>query len=237
VTLAAGPAGATSISATEIHVWHAQLDSAEWPGADRLPAGERQRAARLHSPHAGRRWVAARWALRSVLGRYLERDPAEVELRLAERGKPMLAAPKTAPLRFNLSHSADRALVAVAWEREVGVDIEQIAPRRDLLALARRGLEPEEAETIAKMPEGDRLAAFHAAWTRREAIAKCLGIGLWAPPAERAETAVSALDAGPGFAAAIAVRGRDLPPPQHFVIEAGRQPPAEWLPPAGARAG
>ncbi len=218
------------------HVWQAQLDSAGWPHVDRLPAEERERAARLHSPHARRRWVTARWALRTVLGRYLEQDPAEVELRLAERGKPMLAAP-SAPLRFNLSHSADRALVAVAWEREVGVDIEQIAPRRDLLALARRGLEPGEAEAIAKMPEGDRLGAFHAAWTRREAIAKCLGTGLWALPAEEVGTAASNLDAGPGFAAAIAVAGSDLPLPQRFVIEPGRQPPAGRLPPASAKAG
>jgi 4'-phosphopantetheinyl transferase len=220
VTQSAGPAGATPIAGTEIHVWHAQLDSEERPDADRLPAGERQRAARLGSAPLRRRWVAARLVLRGVLGRYLDEDPAEIELRLAERGKPMLAAP-SAPLRFNLSHSADRALVAVAWEREVGVDIERIAPRRDLLALARRALEPEQAEAIAKMPAEDRPAAFHAAWTRREAIAKCLGTGLWAAPAEGTEATVSALDAGPGFAAAIAVGGSELPPPRHFdfVIE------------------
>jgi 4'-phosphopantetheinyl transferase len=209
------------VSAAEIDLWSAQLDAAEWPAADRLPADERERAARLHSPLARKRWVAARWALRGVLGRYLNEDPAEIELRLAEQGKPMLAAP-SAPLRFNLSHSGDRALVAVAWEREVGVDIERIAPRRNLTALAHRALEPAEAEAIEEMPQGDRLAAFLAAWTRREAIAKCLGTGLWAPPAEAVETAVSAFDAGPGFAAAIAVSGRDLPPPRHFVIEPGR---------------
>jgi 4'-phosphopantetheinyl transferase len=223
------------LPAAGTHVWQAQLDSEGWPCVDRLPVEERERAKRLHSPHARGRWVAARWALRTVLGHYLEEEPAAVELRLAERGKPMLAAP-SAPLRFNLSHSADRALVAVAWEREIGVDIEQIVPRRDLLALARRALEPEQAEAIARMPEGDRLGAFHAAWTRREAIAKCLGTGLWAAPAEAAETVVSALDAGPGFAAAIAVGGSDLPPPQRFFIEPGRQPPAEWPPPAGAKA-
>jgi 4'-phosphopantetheinyl transferase len=213
------------VSTAEIDLWSARLDSADWPDAGRLPDEERERAGRLHGQAARRRWVAARWALRTVLGRYLEQDPAEVELRLAERGKPMLAAP-SAPLRFNLSHSADRALVALAWEREVGVDIERIAPRRDLLALARRGLASGEAEAIARMPEGDRLAAFHAAWTRREAVAKCLGTGLWAPPAEAAETASASLDAGPGFAAAIAVAGSDLPPPRRFVIEPGRQPPA-----------
>lgn len=209
------------VSAAEIDLWSAQLDSVGWSAADRLPADERERAARLHSPLGRKRWVAARWSLREVLGRYLDEDPAEIELRLAEQGKPMLAAP-SAPLRFNLSHSGDRALVAVAWEREVGVDIERIAPRRNLVALARRALAPEEAEAIAAVPPPDRPAAFHAAWTRREAIAKCLGTGLWAPPVKGVETAASSLDAGPGFAAAIAVTGSDLPPPQRFVIEPGR---------------
>jgi 4'-phosphopantetheinyl transferase len=206
------------MAATEIHVWRAQLDSREWPCADRLPAPERQRAARLLSSRGRSRWVAARWALREVLGRYLDEEPAEIGLRLARRGKPMLAA-SSSPLRFNLSHSGGRALVAVTWEREIGVDIEQIAPRRNLLALARRALEPAQAQAIAELPPADRLAAFHAAWTRHEAIAKCLGTGLWAPPTAAEETAVSGLDVGPGFAAAIAVSGRDMPPRRHFAVE------------------
>ena len=130
MTLSSGAFEGTSISAAEIHVWRAQLDSEEWPGADRLPAGERNRAARLHSLRGRKRWLAARWALRGVLGRYLDTDPAAVELQVAEGGKPALAAPGSS-LRFNLSHAAGEALIAVSWEREVGVDIEQNpAPRR-----------------------------------------------------------------------------------------------------------
>jgi len=93
-----------------IHVWRARLDSTAWPDAAGLPAAERERAARLLRPDSRRRWVAARWALRGVLARYLECGPAEIELRLGERGKPLLADPGSA-LRFNLSHSDDLALV------------------------------------------------------------------------------------------------------------------------------
>lgn len=161
----------------ELCVWRAQLDLDEWPSADCLPLEERERAARVLHPLARRRWVAARWALRSVLSCYLDEDPAEIELRLGRHGKPMLA-PSPLPLHFNLSHSADRALVAISGEREVGVDIERI---------------------------GARPSAFYAAWTRREAIAKCFGTGLAAPLPEGVAPAVFALDAGPGFAAALAV--------------------------------
>jgi 4'-phosphopantetheinyl transferase len=165
-----------------LHVWHAQLDRGAWPAEDRLPAAERDRAAGIRRPRARRRWVASRWALRGVLGLYLEREPEEVELRFGERGKPMLRTPEES-LRFNLSHSGGRALIAVCREREVGIDIERIGKR------------PEE---------------FYAAWTRREAIAKCFGAGLGAPLPDD-PVAVSSLDAGAGFAAAVAVEGDELP--------------------------
>lgn len=211
------PTEPTCAPTTELHVWRARLDSGGWPATGDLPAVERDRAAALHRPEARRRWVAARWALRGVLGRYLERKPAQIELGLGERGKPMLAAPG-ASLRFNLSHSGNIALVAVAQGPEVGVDIERIKPRGDLLALARRALAPGEAAALETTLPESRPAAFHAAWTRREAIAKCLGTGLAAPLPEAA-VAVRNLEAGAGFAAAVAIAGNAVPPLRRFTIE------------------
>ncbi len=175
-----------------LHVWHARLDSDDWPDAKALPATERDRAAKLLSDRARGRWVASRWALRIVLARYTEQQPGKVDLRCGERGKPMLADPDT-PLRFNLSHSGELALIAIAERREVGVDVQAI---------------------------GDKPAEFYAEWTRREAIAKCHGVGLWAPLPD-APVAVAPLDAGAGFAAAIAVAGDAVPPLRHFVAEPG----------------
>jgi phosphopantetheinyl transferase len=183
---------AASRAPIELHVWQARLDSGGWPAAGDLPPAERERAAGLRRPEARERWVAARWALRTVLGHYLEQEPGEIELRFGERGKPMLPPPE-APLRFNLSHSGEQALIAVVSEREVGVDVQRI---------------------------GSRPAEYYAAWTRREAIAKCLGVGLWAPLPD-APVAVSALDAGTGFAASVAVAGDEVPPLRRFAAEPG----------------
>jgi 4'-phosphopantetheinyl transferase len=171
-------------------VWTAQLDSAGWPGVGGLPAAERERAARLARPDGRRRWVAARWALRGVLARYLDQVPAEIELRFGERGKPVLAEAGAA-IGFNLSHSGELALVAVSREREVGVDVQRV---------------------------GSRPASFYVEWTRREAVAKCHGVGLWAPLPD-APVAVRPLDVGPGFAAAVAVAGETLPPVRRFDAE------------------
>ncbi len=174
-----------------LHVWSARLDAGEWPSAANLPAAERERAVAMHRADARRRWVAARWALREVLGRYLERDPAAIELRFGKRGKPRLAE-SDASLRFNLSHSGELALIAISDEREVGVDVQLL------------GLRP---------------AGFYADWTRREAVAKCHGSGLWAPLPEAA-VAMAAVDAGPGYAAAVAIAGEQMPPLEQFDVEA-----------------
>lgn len=174
----------------ELHVWCARLDSLAWPDPDALPAAERDRAARILRPQARQRWTAARWSLRKVLGCYLEREPARIELRFGDRGKPMLAESE-ASLRFNLSHSGELAMIAVAEEREVGVDVQLI---------------------------GSRPAAFYADWTRREALAKCHGTGLWAPLPDAAVT-VTELDGGPGYAAAVAIAGEELPSVRRFELE------------------
>jgi 4'-phosphopantetheinyl transferase len=181
-----------------VHVWRVTLDSKEGT-ADRV--------------------------LRDVVAHYLDEDPVKIELGHGERGKPMLADP-SASLRFNLSHSGDLALVAVAWDREVGVDVERIAPRRNLLGLARRGLGPEEAARIESLPPEERAPAFYAAWTRREAVAKCHGVGLGAPLPD-APVAVADFDAAPGYAAAVAVTGERLPPLRRFELDVGRAPVAD----------
>jgi phosphopantetheinyl transferase len=165
-----------------LHVWHARLDCGGWPGAEDLPVAERERAAAIRCAGAKRRWVAGRWALREVLGRYLERDPVAIELRFGERGKPMLAGPDRS-LRFNLSHSGDLALIAIGEEREVGVDVQLI---------------------------GSRPAQFYAEWTRREAIAKCHGVGLWTELPDT-RVAVTELEAPAGYAAAVAIAAEQIP--------------------------
>ena len=205
-----------------LDVWRAQLDEDRWDGFDDLPAVERERAAGLREGHIRDRWVAARWALRGVLASYLEDDPVAIELGADARGKPRLAA-LGASLRFNLSHSGGLALVAVGWDREVGVDVERIEPRRNLPALARQALSAEEAERIETLPEDERLSAFHAAWTRREAAAKCLGIGLGAPLPE-APVIVENFQVDAGFSAALAVLGERMAPLRRFEIHPGSPP-------------
>ncbi|HEY7257079.1 MAG TPA: 4'-phosphopantetheinyl transferase superfamily protein [Solirubrobacterales bacterium] len=202
----------------EIHLWRADLDAASWPAQEELPPADRARAEEFLRPEPARRWAAARWALRIVLGRYLGEDPAAILLALAPGGKPRLDRP--GPLRFSLSHSEGLALIALGSEREIGVDVERLDPDRDLVALARAGLDPDDAEAVASAGVERRADLFYAAWTRREAVVKCFGEGLGAAAPSERPVEVSEIDAGEGWAAALAVAGVGLPAIRRFELRA-----------------
>jgi 4'-phosphopantetheinyl transferase len=189
-----------------VHIWRAALDEDGWPRAEELPAEERERADGFLRKGAARRWVAARWALRRTLAGYLDQPAADIALVAGEGGKPRLRDRSGDGLQFNLSHSAGLALVAVTERRAVGVDVEAIAPRQNLAALAQRSLPAEEAAAVRAAGPEQRLDAFYAAWVRHEARLKCLGTGLGSPAPPAAAT-IAPIDAGPGYAAAVAVLG------------------------------
>ena len=142
-------------------------------------------------------------ATRHVLAGYLGTAPGSIRIVAGPHGKPELAGGE---LSFNLSHSGDLALVAVARGRAVGVDVERVEPRRDVSALAGRALDKTDAETVLALPAAERPGAFHRAWARREAVAKCAGTGLATPPPAGARQ-VYDLEVGEGYAAALAVEG------------------------------
>jgi 4'-phosphopantetheinyl transferase len=204
-------------------VWLADLAARQAGGA--LSAQERERATRFVREQDGRRWIAARTALRTLLAAYADADPHALRFAEGPHGKPALAEGHDGAargLRFNLSHSGDTALIAVAWEREVGIDVE--LPRRpmDHAAIARRVLAADDATRIAAIEDPDeRERAFLQAWVRWEAVLKCRGTGIGGaetPPAWPRPWVVD-LDVAPPAAAALAVERGPA------VVRAWRWPP------------
>ena len=92
-------------------------------------------------------------------------------------GKPYLE--KDPEFHFNLSHSGDYAVCAV-WEREVGIDIQEI--RDPEPSLLRYCCTEQEQERIRKsvFPA----SAFTATWSWKEAFMKMTGRGLRIRPEE-----------------------------------------------------
>jgi 4'-phosphopantetheinyl transferase len=116
-------------------------------------------------------------ALCACIAQYLQIEPDVVELRRAETGRPMLASPAS-NLRFSASHSGDALLLGFALGDCIGVDIECLRPRPNVLELARRFFTAPEADTLDAIPLPEREDAFYRLWTAKEALIKAIGHGL-----------------------------------------------------------
>ena len=87
----------------------------------------------------------------------------------------------------------------VALGVDVGVDIERLRPLPEYAAIAERFFPPSEREVL---DERD----FFRRWTRIEAKLKARGIGLYGLGLDLdGDWTVEEIEAGPGFAAAVAV--------------------------------
>ena len=220
----------------EAHVWQFDLDTqssgdGQWESL--LSSDERERALRFHFPLHRRRFAASRGLLRIVLGAYLDTDPKTLCFRYSDKGKPALGGMHaTSPLRFNLSHSENVVLLAVTLGREIGVDVEYMRPDLELESIAHRFFSAAECESFDTIPLAQKRVAFFNCWTRKEAFVKAKGDGLSLPldqfdvslaagaPAEILATRPDAgekecwsmgpLDAGPDYAAALVVEGRNV---------------------------
>jgi phosphopantetheinyl transferase len=155
-------------------------------------------------------------ALRAILRQYTD---GPLSFALAEHGKPYLpAAPE---LKFNLSHSHGMALVAVAREVEIGVDVERFRALPECLKIAERFFPPSEFAALAEVAREDRDREFFRRWTGIEATLKARGVGLFGAGLElEGEWSVVPVDVGPDYAASVAancgaltVRRRELARP------------------------
>lgn len=141
-----------------------------------LSVDERDRANRLrHSDHR-RNFVAARGNLREILGHWLDCEPRAITFGYGDRGKPFV---HDCGVNFNVAHSRDLAIYVISDEFAVGIDLEYVDHRRQVINIAKRYFSNAEQKLI--MESGDRYAqqkTFFKAWTLKEAYAKATGQGI-----------------------------------------------------------
>ena len=180
----------SDVPETGVQVWTAHIEKLS-PGevaglGALLDADEQARAGRFHFDRDRRLYVSSRGLLRRLIGDALGQPPSALHFEYGAHGKPAISSAsfKGRTLCFNLSHSAGWAMFALAWDREVGIDLESAARlQRDangLAALAARVLSARELKIWQALPNNEaRVAAFLRAWTRKEAYAKAIGGGLF----------------------------------------------------------
>lgn len=163
----------------EIHIWSMSLactGEQEQGCAALLSPDEKTRAARFHFPQHRQRFVIARAVLRQILSLYTEIAPEKMSFNYGEHGKPALAVSLAEPLYFNLAHSDDLAVYAIA-PHPVGIDIERIKTSYEA-GLPERFFNPQECESLRQLTDADRSTGFYQIWARKEAIIKASGKGL-----------------------------------------------------------
>ncbi len=174
-----------ALSKNAVHVWRAELDGSPediLQLAKVLSVDEQARAARFYFERDRLRFTAARGILRIILGRYLGIAPSQVEFGYEPYGKPVLATIYgEGRLCFNLSHSQDMALYAIALDRQVGIDLEYLRPLPEAEKLAERFFAEREYAAIRELPAPQQQETFFRYWTCKEAYLKAIGDGLSTP--------------------------------------------------------
>lgn len=144
-----------------------------------LSPDERERARNMILQRDREVFVLTRASLRLILARLLDEAPEALTFGYGTNGKPYLRrgiGERT--LWFNVSHSRERAVVAVSLAGPVGIDIEWMDPDIDFRGIAARFFSESESKALHRLPPDTALKAFYRCWTRKEACIKALGAGL-----------------------------------------------------------
>lgn len=230
-----------------VHVWRIPLSAPPHAVAGLaalLDSEERQRG-RQALPDDRRRFVIAHGATRSLLGGCLGLPPQRLRYTHGRWGKPALAGHPQ--LCFNLSHSGELALLAVAARRPVGIDVERVRPA-DRSRSAGRWFPAAEADFVRAAAGPLHSATRYARlWTRKEAWVKAAGdrmvngLGLpvgTGPDADgatpvtdpagrvRGHWSLHGVPAGEGYAAALAVAAPPSAEPVCVEVRQWRMPRA-----------
>jgi 4'-phosphopantetheinyl transferase len=224
--LTPSPPSSFQLASDEIHCWRASLDVPPETFARlyaSLTPDERTRSARFHFERDQQRFIGARGVLRDLLGRYLQTQPRQIRFVYNAFGKPDLGPEFASRLKFNLSHSAGLALIAITTASNVGVDLEYIRAQSDYADIARRFFSVAELDYLSALPGHLYAEAFFSCWTKKEAYLKARGEGLATPlnsfsvplTTDPAHTHVDlcggwslyTLRPAPGYAGALAIEG------------------------------
>jgi 4'-phosphopantetheinyl transferase len=141
-----------------------------------LTSEEKMQTEKIVNPKVLAGFIVSRGLRRQVLSTLLCEKPERVQFTSGEGGKPHLVMPGAPD--FNLSHSGEFVVMAVADSGHVGIDLEVLREVRDMGGIATRFFHPDEAAAWENLGPAARLDGFFVLWSAREAAMKCAGLGL-----------------------------------------------------------
>lgn len=137
------------------------------------------RAGKLKIEEKKDQFVITRSVLRLLLSSAVGKSYKDIEFFFGEHGKPSIEESlNNKPIEFNISHSGDYALIAIALSDKVGVDIEKINSDIDHQSLSKRFFSEQENNELQGIDEGQRGDVFYRIWSQKESFIKATGQGI-----------------------------------------------------------
>lgn len=170
-----------TLNDSRIDLWQFSLNQPSSNSEHLLNADELARANRFYFAKHKRRFITARATLRTLLARYLNTRPQDIEFSFNKQGKPYIA--HTEKIEFNMSHSGELGLIAIGKGNPLGVDIEYYSAR-PYEGIANTLFSAQELDEFLKAPAKLKPALFFHVWAQKEAFIKATGLGLSYPTKE-----------------------------------------------------
>lgn len=174
----------TGLSQNQVHVWWTDVQSNyQWLTTQEgyLTEAEKRKSEFYILPQQKNEYKLARHTLRNLLSHYLPQcKPEEFSISKEANGKPFLERPLS-PLTFNLSHSQGTIAIAIALNREAGIDVETTNQQGNFREIAQRFFSPTENYSLNQLNETELRTYFLEIWTLKESYLKARGLGLNLP--------------------------------------------------------
>lgn len=167
-----------SLSPKRIDIWRFSLASAPQNADSIMDQAEINRADRFYFAKHQRRFLAARTTLRLILAYYANIPASNLVFTYNQYGKPALQ--DVSFIQFNLSHSADLALLAVGMDVPLGIDLEFFSAR-PYQGISEQLFSPQENKGFNHLPQALKPLCFFHIWAQKEAFIKACGLGLHYP--------------------------------------------------------
>ena len=150
-----------------------------------LNASEKIRWHRFIHKGARRRFALCRAALRALLCIRLDCENRRLTFGASLYDKPFAIIDKTpAPISFNVSHSGNHGLIAIAPAGRLGIDVEVRTERRDFDRLIDTAFGVNEQAALNQARGKYKTRLFYKLWTIKESLIKALGTGMSYDPAD-----------------------------------------------------
>ncbi|MBL6905412.1 MAG: 4'-phosphopantetheinyl transferase superfamily protein [Pseudomonadales bacterium] len=176
------------IDNAQIHLWQLDQSDFDLPSVQDaclswLTEAELLRYHRFQFDRHRKQLLLGRILMRAALSNYDNSISPEAWIFTYNAyGKPQISTEQNSnSLYFNVSHSAQKVVLAVSRCADIGVDLEFSDKQRRVEAIAHRYFAGSEVAQLLALPAEEQQIRFYELWTLKEAYIKACGMGLAIP--------------------------------------------------------